>query len=710
MKTTQACLSPWQIDSAENFCHHRQQNVTAEQLCRLESFLHVYCLFDRIFIPSEYRASAFIAALDPNHDVFCVDPEIAGHFSNKTDDGVVIEINPTLLFKNETHLRPKSAGWLQQHLAFDIPRHARKAMVEEINRREKFASIFYKIILAEFDTQWALAIHNDAFSTLFASVFQISLPTLGEIPAFLAYLKKLVQASGSGGQPSGPIGTYNFELPTGAVRARIAMPAFLENFLRIARGEDPIAALRSLRQSYESSREAYRPAVDEFIQRRGGGLVVSNITGPQITRWNDHVRGLSDLSGDALLIKSDVAAVQLEYGPLGIDFYREVLNRTQAVATFLRLAPHQSFAPGTRPELNVGALNIKDVLPFRRSLFRMGRFYRDARSIAHKGLGAIVSFPLYIDSQIPRSSLDDSAVRERSAHLYLVCTRPKITVNPNIRVHSDCIEMELWFHEETGVESERIAFPNSGVHTAIADRHEGSHVVFYGRDGDLQSWSVSLLYQRFVQSMLPQRDPLLLAIDGGENFPADVAKRLTRTDLHVLYIGQSQGREIGRTAVDRLSRHEKWDMFEKYLATDGAHEELWILLLGQHTAQHLNMTIPSARGNEHDVAELLQRASAPPSFQGADCINFIEAGLINYFRPRFNTTFTKGAFPTRRHASYEKFFAEPVDLAAIELTTWESIGCRLYSNRVAARFLHMKSYQLNPEFNLFTPFAHLPRI
>jgi hypothetical protein len=705
-----ACLSPWQVDSAERFCRHRQQNITAEQLCRLESFLHVYCLFDRIFIPAKYRASAFIAALDPKHDVFCVDPEIADPFSKVTANGVVIEINPALLFKNEAHLRSKSAGWLQQHLALDIPRRARKAMVEEIDRRAKLASIFYKIILAEYDTQWSLAIHNDAFSTLFASVFQISLPTLGEIPTFLAYLGRLAQTGRAVAQPSGPAGTYNFELPTGAVRAQIAMPVFLKNFLRLTRGEDPIAALRSLRHSYESCREAYRPAVDEFIQWRGESLVVSSNTGPRITQWNDHVRGLSDVSGDALLIRSDVAAVQLEYGPLGMDFYREVLNRTQAVATFFRLAPHQSFAPGTRPALDVSALSIKDVLPFRRSLFRMGRSYRNARSIAHKGLGAIVSFPLHIDSQVPRSALNDSAVRERPAHLYLVCTRPRITINPDIRVHSDCIEMELWFQQETGAESERIAFPHSGVHTAIADPQKGSHVVFYGRDDDLQSWSVSLLYQRFVQSTLPQRGPLSLAIDGSENFPADIARRLTRTDLHVLYIGQSQGREIERTAVNRLGRHEKWDVFERYLATDGAHEELWILLLGQHRAQHLNMTIPSVRGNEHDVAELLQRNSVPPDFQEADCINFIEAGLINYFRPRFNTTFTKGAFPTRRHASYEKFFAEPVDLAAIELTTWESIGCRLYSNRAAARFLHVKPYQLNPEFNLFTPFAHLRRL
>jgi hypothetical protein len=147
-------------------------------------------------------------------------------------------------------------------------------------------------------------------------------------------------------------------------------------------------------------------------------------------------------------------------------------------------------------------------------------------------------------------------------------------------------------------------------------------------------------------------------------------------------------------------RHEKWNVLDKYLATDNAHEELWILLLGQHKPQHVNMTLPSMHSNEHDAAELMQRASGPPSLYGTDSINFIEAGLISHFRPRFNTTFMKGAFPSRQHTSYERFFMEPIDLAAIELNTWESIGCRLYSNSVAPRFFHMNTRQMNPAFCL----------
>jgi hypothetical protein len=46
--------------------------------------------------------------------------------------------------------------------------------------------------------------------------------------------------------------------------------------------------------------------------------------------------------------------------------------------------------------------------------------------------------------------------------------------------------------------------------------------------------------------MLPERDPASQLTDGGECFSVEVASRLKRTDLQVIYIGQSQGREFER--------------------------------------------------------------------------------------------------------------------------------------------------------------------
>jgi hypothetical protein len=170
MPVTHVCLSPWQIDLAELFCNRRLRHTTAEHLCRLESFLHAYCLFDRLFIPEKYRQSSFTAALDPQRNIFVVDNEVPGSFSTNSEGQAVVEVNPGLLFKNEPHLKPKSMAWLEQHLTFDIPRRQRENLRSELQHIDTSAPLFYKLILAEYDTLWALAIRNDAFSTLFASV------------------------------------------------------------------------------------------------------------------------------------------------------------------------------------------------------------------------------------------------------------------------------------------------------------------------------------------------------------------------------------------------------------------------------------------------------------------------------------------------------------------------------------------------------------
>jgi hypothetical protein len=212
---------------------------------------------------------------------------------------------------------------------------------------------------------------------------------------------------------------------------------------------------------------------------------------------------------EGLLLRSEIAAVQLDFRSISADFYHGIREQIQAQTTLLRFAPYQSFSPGARPALDLSPLNIKDVFPFQRRLFRMGRGYKNKRGIAHKGLGAVVSFPLYVDAQLPHASLKDSAVQERSAHLYLICTRPKITVCPDIRVHRDWIEMELWFQQKIGTESERITFSHSGVHAATVDQQTRTHVVFYSRmetdNRGTSLCSISASSNQCFRSVIPPR-------------------------------------------------------------------------------------------------------------------------------------------------------------------------------------------------------------
>ncbi len=707
MKPSRGCLSPWQIDLAEVLSSQKLNTTTAELLSRLESFMHAYLLFDSIFIPEKYRASQFLHTLDVEGDIFAADSRVADPYKQSENGHTHVDIAPSLMFKNRRHLKAKSNAWLKQHMTIGLSKQGREEAIEYLNREGRSTAWFYQLILAEYQTLFELATFNEAFSVVFASLSQVYLPDITELPRFSAFLAKLSKA-GAPARRSDFVGTYSFELPTGAIEARAKIPPIFDTVVKHANREGFTAALRHLRQQYQPLREAFRTVTDAFVNYQGNGLVSSDMEGREIQEWNDYVERHYERAEELLLLKSEVVAVEVHAGK-DSEIFQTLRDRVVARGSLLRLVPPQSHVAHSRNPNGLGAFGIENVIPFQHKLFRIGRNYVNKRRALHKGIGLMIGFPLSVGVQVAHEGLNDPKIRmfdeEKPPHLYMICTRPRISVNPDIRLYRDRIEIEFRFVQETHVESGVVSLARNNVRNVTVDAITHARIVFEGDNAEQSRWHASLLYQSLVKSIAPENNAALVLDPERAGLSEKEVSDLARADLEVIYIGQSKGRDFDRTAISRLNGHEKWETFYRDIADRNPHREIWILLLSQSAPQHLNMTMPGVEGGDNDVKELIRRTKRPVQLNPLDCLNFTEAALISYFRPRYNDKFRKAHFPSKKHESYERFFLEPVDVASIELETLRSMGFRLYSESVCPRAVHLKMWRFNSAFDVWNIFS-----
>jgi len=112
------------------------------------------------------------------------------------------------------------------------------------------------------------------------------------------------------------------------------------------------------------------------------------------------------------------------------------------------------------------------------------------------------------------------------------------------------------------------------------------------------------------------------------------------TDMEVLYVGQALGRSGSRTALDRLLSHNK---FQQILAETSTHFPEREVLLLLYRFEH-GKTIISNGGdlNVEAQATAAQDSAHMDRLRNVqlnrkEVVSLAEAGLINYFKPYYNT-------------------------------------------------------------------------
>jgi len=144
-------------------------------------------------------------------------------------------------------------------------------------------------------------------------------------------------------------------------------------------------------------------------------------------------------------------------------------------------------------------------------------------------------------------------------------------------------------------------------------------------------------------------------------------KKITSSSpLEVLYIGQSFGKGGELSARDRLLKHPTLQKILSEYQVDKPAREIMVILMGfDHNL--LFSCAPSSQatesGSECDDAHTGEIFSNLP--EEAQIVNVVEAAMINYFKPPYNTKFTS-EFPKPKDKSYRYYYDLDFNAISIE--------------------------------------------
>ena len=176
---------------------------------------------------------------------------------------------------------------------------------------------------------------------------------------------------------------------------------------------------------------------------------------------------------------------------------------------------------------------------------------------------------------------------------------------------------------------------------------------------------------------------------------ADLALAIKRQHpmvFDVLYIGQAYGKEGSRTALDRLRKHETLQRIS--LSESPAEKQLMVILLEIVSGNRM-MTMFNPRAANTDDGDSRIKSGLEKLFKTTEKerVSLYEAGLIRYFRPKYNKEF-KDSFPSTNMKvlsdCYKKDFSGLIAEICFDDLPWN-----LQSEAVAAKQYHIARYDLH---------------
>lgn len=127
-------------------------------------------------------------------------------------------------------------------------------------------------------------------------------------------------------------------------------------------------------------------------------------------------------------------------------------------------------------------------------------------------------------------------------------------------------------------------------------------------------------------------------------------------EAELLYIGKG----IKSSAIERLRNHST---LQKILAKNNdkiPRKEIWIVTFSINEKKYLETYSPLELSNN-------KLSSFGDYSRKESLVNITEASLINYFKPMYNTEFTKNVVPSSNHISYNEYYEKKVNSMIINL-------------------------------------------
>lgn len=293
---------------------------------------------------------------------------------------------------------------------------------------------------------------------------------------------------------------------------------------------------------------------------------------------------------------------------------------------------------------------------------------------------------LMSDGEMPPDELEIS----KKCHIYMVVARPAVHFDPADFTYSDgVISGSLVYRTDDGEQRHQFSSPFPLVDGAIRldlSPYPHNEIRTYDAGGSIVRWMPANAVSVYQTQLSYEHD----------------FRR-----LKVLYVGQSYAGGHS-SAFDRLRKH---DTLQKILATtayESPSSEILVLTveyLPPRIISTMNGMDKSLIRGERDEKRFSKALDA--DFSKKLQISLVEAALIRYFQPKYNTVYKK-KFPSRDLKVLQECYQYDFSSLAVEFDTSE-LRMVTYSDVVAPSDHHIANFVLTDDAARTQFFAMLSR-
>lgn len=246
------------------------------------------------------------------------------------------------------------------------------------------------------------------------------------------------------------------------------------------------------------------------------------------------------------------------------------------------------------------------------------------------------------------------------SHVYMILSAPKYFF--------DCVKVDECGISFDIVDKQRERFFHVERMTVI------SQPINY-KELEVRCEQHKMIISGFSQFLLNRnhKDEIIIDVD-------DVLKLLYEKDVtyefDVLYVGQAQGREKNRGALERLESHKTLQKIVIECLNTTPDKRTYIMLFEFQECNVLLMNGIDKKfqaderiDKEHFdslVEEVIDINLCPPENRMRQIVNITEAAIICYFKPIYNKMLVDN-FPSPRHTSYKRYYDLEYNMVIIEL-------------------------------------------
>lgn len=270
-------------------------------------------------------------------------------------------------------------------------------------------------------------------------------------------------------------------------------------------------------------------------------------------------------------------------------------------------------------------------------------------------------------------------MRNTNFHLYLICKRKKLFFDSCSNDNPDYNETKFYLLNDKH-EKEFISVKHS-KDIFIHKSSDNKYTLDYKEHQNIEFDDYTVINSLFHLT---------------KDLIGDKEKNTIISDLEVLYIGQSYGRNKKRQIDKRLTNHEKLQKIALDIIQKGTLEEVLVIGLNYLVKDLATavVTVDTDRNNFSLENLLKLRNNAAKRIPESQEITVFEAALINYFQTELNIEYRE-KFPSLGYSSYEEIYKTNFDYTSMEINTYEA-GARIFSKNTPERkFIHSKQFALD---------------